>query len=144
MKHRKLRIAWSVAWATICFALTALWIAVIINLDWFVPVPRPPSGNGTDWNLRLGHSQFRLTLTMPDRNLDLREMRRINLLGFDWQGTWKQISLAIPYWFPILLSALLAVIPWLKPRFSLRTVLIAMAIVSIAMTLAIIAFGIIR
>lgn len=43
------------------------------------------------------------------------------------------IGLVIPYWFPVLLSGLVAAAPWMKWRFSIRTMLIATAIASVVL-----------
>jgi hypothetical protein len=37
----------------------------------------------------------------------------------------------IPYWIPILLTITLAIIPWLRWKFSLRTLLIATTLIAV-------------
>jgi hypothetical protein len=50
-----------------------------------------------------------------------------NSFGFEWSN-WKHF--VMPYWFLVALSAALAATPWLRPRFSLHTLLIATALVA--------------
>jgi hypothetical protein len=44
---------------------------------------------------------------------------------------------AIPYWFPVIIFATLAALPWLPWRFSLRTLLIATTLVAIVLGLVV-------
>ena len=45
--------------------------------------------------------------------------------------------LNIPYWIPILLTALLAIVPWFPWKFSLRTLLIATALIAVLLGLVV-------
>jgi hypothetical protein len=40
-----------------------------------------------------------------------------------------------PYWFPVLISGVLAAVPWIRWRFSLRTLLIATTIIAVVLGL---------
>jgi hypothetical protein len=65
-------------------------------------------------------------------------------LGFASLNSPKVKIFAMPYWFLVLLSATLgtlAVAPWLKWRFSLRTMLIATAVIAILLGLIVIFSG---
>lgn len=42
-------------------------------------------------------------------------------------------SLQTPHWFPLLLLTALAALPWIAPRFSLRTLLIALTLIAATM-----------
>ena len=44
-----------------------------------------------------------------------------------------EFMLAFPQWCPVLASMILAVIPWLRWRFSLRTLLIATTLVAVVL-----------
>jgi hypothetical protein len=51
--------------------------------------------------------------------------------GFGSSRAGKNIRMFfLPYWFPFLLGATLAAAPWIKWRFSLRTLLIATTLVA--------------
>jgi hypothetical protein len=52
--------------------------------------------------------------------------------GFHW-SRWNDF--VMPYWFPVALSALLSTVPWMKCRFRLRTLLIAMSVVAVILGL---------
>lgn len=43
--------------------------------------------------------------------------------------------ICIPQWFPVLLSATLAAAPWIRSRFSFRTLLIAVTLVAVMLGL---------
>jgi len=55
-------------------------------------------------------------------------------MGFDSRD--GGINLAIPIWLPILLLASLAVVPWMRWQFSLRTLLVATTLVAVVLGLA--------
>jgi hypothetical protein len=61
-------------------------------------------------------------------------------LGFYITSGWSRFGLVLPHWFPVLLTALLATVPWLRWRFSLRTLLIAITLVAVGLGV-IVAFG---
>jgi hypothetical protein len=54
-----------------------------------------------------------------------------NVRSFDWNG----VYLTLPYWFILALTASLAAIPWIRWRFSLRTLLIATTLVAVVLGL---------
>jgi hypothetical protein len=53
----------------------------------------------------------------------------------------KWTHLYIPHWFIIAVAGLLAALPWLRWRFSLRTLLIGMTVVAVVLGLVIWAAG---
>jgi hypothetical protein len=46
-------------------------------------------------------------------------------------GTYNALQVTVPFWFPIVLSSLVTVAPWLQRRFSMRTLLLAISAVAI-------------
>jgi hypothetical protein len=44
-------------------------------------------------------------------------------------------GIALPYWLIVVVFAPIAAVPWLRLRFSLRTMLIATALVAVVLTL---------
>jgi hypothetical protein len=62
-----------------------------------------------------------------------------NVLGFYlWRDAFS-VMIVIPYWFLALATAALTATPWLRWRFSLRTLLIGMTVVAVVLGLAIVA-----
>jgi hypothetical protein len=45
---------------------------------------------------------------------------------------------AVPHWLPLLVAAMLAAAPWFKWRFSLRTLLIATALVAVGLGMVVV------
>ena len=66
-------------------------------------------------------------------------MSRIsNRFGFGFKN-WNTAGSAceFPYWLPIMLTGVFATIPWLRLRFSLRTLLIVTTLVALALGLVV-------
>ena len=55
----------------------------------------------------------------------------LSALGFGWQFAASGFAISMPHWIVVLLSATLAALPWIKWRFSLRTLLIGMTLVAV-------------
>jgi hypothetical protein len=148
MRFRKLRIAWSVGWGLLAVLLIVLWVRshwqaehllwnrtaesfcvsidagqvalastngpVMMPMDWS-PVVFPHSG---------------------DESISDDELTTI--LGFGWETDDNSIYVYIPFWFSVLVSTILAAVPWLpwwSKRFSLRTLLIATMLVALLLGL---------
>src|SRR5689334_10280525 len=145
MKYRKLRIAWSVWWGIGCITFVALWVLSYVwqAKGWVTtkhtsvvldslrgefavqlcstesevqvppiamklkPIPEWENYHGDD--RIIDFASFGLVLNQPD--------------DFDPRGTYSLV--AFPHWFLTAFFATLAAVPWLRLRFSLRTLLIA-------------------
>jgi hypothetical protein len=61
-----------------------------------------------------------------------------SLAGFGWksQRLYKRNELHVRYWVPIFLTAIVAVIPWMRRRYSIRTLLVATALISLMVGLS--------
>ena len=57
--------------------------------------------------------------------------------GFQSRHTNRCDSLSIPHWFAVALAATFAATPWLRWRFSLRTLLIAITLVALVLGLVV-------
>jgi hypothetical protein len=58
--------------------------------------------------------------------------------GFEFTRSDNGINeLKLPHWFPVLVAPTLAVVPWLRWRYSLRTLLIATTVVAVVLGLAV-------
>ena len=72
---------------------------------------------------------------------DSADWRKGGVLGFAYYDDGLVTALITPHWLPALLSATLAVIPWVGSipyRFSLRTLLIATTLVAVVLGLIVI------
>jgi hypothetical protein len=161
MKHRKLRIAWSVAWGVAAVLLVVLWIRSYIKIDriaW-----RGAQNTITLMSLRgqLGTAWRHSSVAIPaerqrtERISGPAESAKIgyndgtgrslpSFLGFisNWVSAPGRPTsiLVLPYRFLSLLTASLAVLPWAssllgKRRYSLRTLLIATTLIAVGLGL---------
>ena len=135
MRFRKLRIAWSVFWGLAAVLLVVLWVRSRNHFD------------DTGWAMS---AQGKLYLS-PKVDLFPIDEKGANVESYQHFGgkvtttqVWnaKLIPLAgtgpvIPYWSLVLVTPLLAVAPWLRWRFSLRTMLIATTLVAVVLGLAV-------
>jgi hypothetical protein len=145
MRFFKLRIAWSMCWGVFAVLLIALWVRSNRRIDQVIfpvtqstyiglgSVPnafmvgltnvRPPetwgSGPADEWLSNL-----------DDEDLPWSAARKFRTL--EGQG------IMMPYWFPVLISGTLVVIPWLpwSKRFGLRTLLIITTLVAVVLGIA--------
>ena len=134
MKHRKLRIAWSVAWGVVAVLLCGLWVRsydVVDHVGWAV------SGQG-----KLYITSSIGVKPIPNRKPYPAESNsyfggRIQILS-----SWNVVAvpppgtqIIIPYWAFVLLTLPLAGLSWFHFRFSLRTLLIATTLVAVVLGL---------
>ena len=141
MRYRKLRIAFSAVCGVLCLLLIVLWV----RSYWHVDVLQKPSTSRlfiiSSSKGRLAYFENRASpqSTMPPEeiapiidNFILRAAKLI--LGF---GRVRGLRIPplwfAPYWFPVLISGVLATVPWLRWRFSLRTLLIATTLVAVVL-----------
>jgi hypothetical protein len=139
MKHRKLRIAWSVAWGIAAVLLVVLWVRSYSGVDGFL-VPRTNS-----CGLRLASFHGRIGGEPDDTATEWRWLSEtVNLDGFDWvkwdRATPRWIlkndgTISVPHWFPISIAGILSAAQWLPRRFTVRTLLIATTLVAVGLGL---------
>jgi hypothetical protein len=118
MKHRKLRIAWSVGWGLICLLLMA-WCA-------FGYVPGLSFQCGVTKSLGL---QF----TSIQGQFDVRRSTLDGAGHFKGLAGVNSTTVSAPWWLPVAFALALAAVPWL--RFSLRTLLIGMTVIAVLLGL---------
>jgi hypothetical protein len=53
--------------------------------------------------------------------------------GFGYLNSQREIGLGVPHWFLVLLTAVVAVAPWMSWRYSLRALLITMTLCAVAL-----------
>jgi hypothetical protein len=108
MRFRKLRIAWSAACAFVCMLMFPLW------LHSFLP--------GSDY-IELGKDPYGIWIASTDGLLEIGSLYD----PYDpIQNKALGVSIGIPEWLVGFVLALLAVIPWIRWRLSLRTLLVIM------------------
>jgi hypothetical protein len=140
MKHRKLRIAWSVAWGVVVLLLVGLWLRSYWRADLL--------GGYSPSTFIFGAGSRQGTLGaewQPDAAsfLRIRQWKTISLpLGTapavqfychrTPQGT---ITISVPIWFPVCLLVLVASLPWMPwpSHFSLRSLLLATTLVALVL-----------
>jgi hypothetical protein len=143
MKHCKLRIAWSVGCSVLCLLLIALWM----RSYWRLEILEKRTGlqavqvSSVKGRIAIGHLDPRATIgrcylnVVAGNSADWR--KKGGVLGFAYYHDGWITALIAPHWLPAVLSAALAVIPWISRswRFSLRTLLIGMTVVAVALSL---------
>lgn len=160
MKHRQLRIVWSAWWAILAALLVVLWVRTYHWVDVVTGETPTHKWNFVSTLGRLGMSvgpgRFPPT-TSPEEILSegwkcftkpVGDQRRrqhgilFPTFDFGWRGFsfgWGAgaIGLTVPFWATVPFAIACAILPWsryLSYRFSLRTLLIAMALVAVALS----------
>jgi hypothetical protein len=147
MKHRKLRIAWSVAWGIAAMLLVALWVRSYAWIDAFsFPITASKDiGAGSAFGHvailldRPGNNPRFDTVHVPVEKLKagfLESIPKSFWGGVSTDGSTTAIW--IRSWLPLLATAILGGTPWLPwwpKRFTLRTLLVATTLVAIGLGL---------
>jgi hypothetical protein len=145
MRFRKLRIAWSVGCGIACLLLIVLWVWSSTNHDFIFG---PSYGNGQFYacssvgRIDVGYGTGNPNFQLPGKwelNHSTTTCRsqlewlfpKSQMLGFGMVSN----EVRVPYWFLVLSSAGFATFPWLRWRFSLRTVLVATTLVAVVLGL---------
>ena len=142
MKYRKLRIACSVGCGILCLLLIVLWV----RSYWRLEILEKRTGlqavqiSSVKGRIAIAHLDPRTTIGRSYLNVvagDSADWRKGGVLGFAYYDDGLVTALIAPHWLPALLSAALAVIPWISRswRFSLRTLLIAMTLIAVVLGL---------
>jgi hypothetical protein len=133
MKYRKLRIAWSIAWSVLAALLPVLWARSYWEADWLMRATNTGTVQklfGTDsgtlsyshWtNLPPryqvpGDWQYVITRPKPQNHT------RWAFWDLSARGTFIGVALRLL----VLITVVLAAAPWVRRRFGLRTLLIAL------------------
>jgi hypothetical protein len=171
MRFRKLRIAWSVGCGIACVLLIVLWVRSYwrveqisgtfgATVDQVTGKPGDKYGigfgvfygcvgaeflNRSDRTSTLPHRPIRFTSrSTGDRTIPILRKAHPPILGFQWRFVPGGSTVYIPFWFLTSIVAIVAAIsaaPWLRWRFSLRSLLIATTLVAVALGLAVWAAG---
>lgn len=144
MKHRKLRVAWSVTWGVMAVLLCLLWVRSYWRTDRITCLE---SFVGSHIESSVGYASFirfhyDLALLGADYDwsfssspVEVNDDEAQPAFTFEFEdGIW----VSVPFVLPVSLLAAIAATPWLPlKRFSLRSLLIAMTFVALGMGLII-------
>jgi hypothetical protein len=138
MNYRKLRIAWSVGWGILCLLLIVLWVRShwkwdalsfpqggISSMAGSTVIGLGEGWGGTDWRIH--------TYELDSSDDPIRGFAWINDGGP--AGRIPGTMIIMPHWFLVSLFLVFAAAPWLRYRFSLRTLLIAATVVAVLLGL---------
>jgi hypothetical protein len=140
MRYRKLGILWSVVWGMLAVLLTQLWVRsywredtlVLSQPSTFITVQSSRGeieyfdGGWMDSRPNTSRWYIETEPARPDK--ETAES------GFTFTRLrYNESALTFPQWCPFLASTMLAALPWLRWRFSLRTLLICMTLVAVAL-----------
>ena len=149
MRFRKLRIAWSIACAIACVLLVVLWMR---SYQWVEAIRLTAAPNGGAIQClsipgRLAIGTFKFASPWSFYRMSASEwqgvMTRSPVSDFPspiWGGRLQNSivdQVFMPYWILVLSSVVIASVPWLRWRFSLRTLLIATTLVAVVLGLAV-------
>jgi hypothetical protein len=143
MRFRKLRIAWSVGWGVVTVLVCLLWVRSYRTTDIIIR---------QRLHVESGIGFFSIQMTdgsLPYRwqniNSDdyLRDSGHTYATGFPgrtqsrvwghFQSSRYYRGLCVPFWFLMLGSVAVGCLSWLRWRYSLRTLLVATAVVAVAL-----------
>jgi hypothetical protein len=144
MGFRKLRIAWSITLAAAALLLALLWV----RSYWRLEILEKVTGSQA---IQVSSVKGRIAIAILDSRIaigrsylnvvsgDAAEWRKRGPLGFAYYRDGSLTAVVAPHWLPAFLCAALALIPWFSRcwRFSVRTLLIAMTLVVVALGLII-------
>ena len=128
---RYIRIAVTALSLTACVLLIALWV----RSYWWVDaayIAQTYSAGSMQGDIYVMPGIYNST---PARILvhDIGPIRTRSIRNADGKTVWKIDGQVVPIWILVVSSAALAVLPWLRWRFSLRTLLIATTLVAVGL-----------
>jgi hypothetical protein len=138
MRFRKLRIAWSVVWGIAAVLLVVLWVRSYWWADYVQPWQKHTvvSLRGklfVDNHIVLSIPSSSVPGGVPTGLVETNRFFAYSLATKQFSFFPQKSGLAIPYWLIAALIVGLAATPWLRWRFSLRTLLIATTLLAAAL-----------
>jgi hypothetical protein len=144
MRLRKLRIAWSVGWGIACVLLIVLWVRSYWVIEAVGHGTRTPSE--TAWiSLQSNHGTLAIirmkvaTGVAMDGTIPNGWFYATAQPQYAAQSSFlfSPFIFRFPAWLPLMLLLGIAVLPWTgrKPRFTLRTLLIATTLIAVLLGL---------
>ena len=143
MRFRKLRIAWSVGWGLAAVLLILLWVRSYYWNDVQKIHVQGRKFAVQSVTGRVCFARGRNTVSFHQKIADDRLCKLVregeNVFGYRFRPDphSTDFHLQLPHWWLVLIAATLAAAPWLPWRFSLRTLLIATALVAVVLGLVV-------
>jgi hypothetical protein len=150
MKFRKLRIAWTVVWGLACVLLIAVWVRSYWRQDlvryryigthyfwmYYDDATLGWGENSLD-RMESVEAEFGSSRWLVANSNEAQPFAETAPAGFSRWNLFTSGGLAVwsPIWFPTLLLAVMAAVPWIRWRYSLRTLLIATTLVAVVLGL---------
>jgi hypothetical protein len=143
MNFRKVRIAWSVVWSVVAVLLCVLWMRSYWASDYFINYLYDfdiTSDRGTVEFLLW--EQTEIWKDLADEPSVLRSFPTDNSFDVPRQFQYSQFrdmfdgintNIHLPHWFLLLMVSMIASVPWLRRRFSVRSLLIATTLVGVGL-----------
>lgn len=141
---RLLRIAWTASWGIAAVALCVLWARSYWRAD-FTHRSAPINIFSIDGRVLIGGKLETVAIRNPTpaRAANPPKMNATSRLGFysasteGWVFTFADAGAAIPYWSCLLVVAAISAVVWLPRNFSLRTLLLAITLLSFLLGLVV-------
>jgi hypothetical protein len=129
-----LRIGVSAIFTLVCVTLCVYWVRSYQVSD--VVSKTEGTGTMTSYGSNNGYLYMmrRYVPGIPSHDWQYVERPRFSVRQFRWISGYAHRRIVVPYWFVVGLAALFVYLPW--RRFSLRTLLVAMTVVTLAFGLA--------
>jgi hypothetical protein len=148
MRYRKLRIAWTVFCGIACALMIVLWIRSYWWMDsltfkspaWQSGMQMNSIQSTTEIGIRDYGFDDNLFTVMHERIISRSEIQDdfgkvLDTRWFHLLGGKGDILVIVPDWFLMLISIVFAAVPWLRWRFSVRSLLIAITLVAVVLGL---------
>jgi hypothetical protein len=138
-----LRIAFSATCLIACVLLIAWWIRSYWRGDFlYLELTATQAVEFGSFKASVLFVEFFVSRVPPTPPIRFRTARydvepHWQYVGFQLEGDRSGTRLGLPHWFLVIVSATFAAIPWIRWRFSLRTLLIATTIVALVLGLTI-------
>jgi hypothetical protein len=133
MKHRKLRIAWSVAWGVLAVLVCVLWMrSYRVNDNLMIGTGKPSAGRRhyvvftSNWGFI--QTEYPTVFDLGTWGCRNQPAWPRTDVGFEWRDSGR---IKVPDVFLVVVAVMASIAPWLNyKRFSLRTLLIATTLVA--------------
>ena len=146
MKYHKLRIAWTVTWGVVAVLLCVLWVRSYSSYEvCYFPLTTNRMVNVISLSGALGFSSYLpAKQNLPSNAAVLTGHGILNVNSIELDHPQRMfnagsspfgIYFTFPYWLAVAICAAISAAPWLRFRFSLRTLLIATTLVAVVLGL---------
>jgi hypothetical protein len=147
MRFRKLRIAWSMACAVVAVSLMVLWVRSFWTIDLISRIDNrkiATTFGSEDGALYFAHFDAVVAYAYSSNSTAPRSWAYKTIPGyalssgrFVFERGPTSLYIVLPHWLFAIATTMAGVAPWLRWRFGLRNLLIAMALVAVMLGLAV-------